>query len=57
MEHEGRSLFPSKLRLTQATANITATTMMYKASTFRLRSYKAHMRMMEIPISGEKNHK
>ena len=29
-------------------------TMMYKASTFRLRSYKAYMRMIIIPVLGEK---
>jgi hypothetical protein len=54
IEREGRSLFPSKLRLTQSTANITAAMMIYKASTFRLRPYKAYMRMITIPISGEK---
>jgi hypothetical protein len=56
MEREGRSLLPSKLRLTQVTTNITATTMMYKASTFRLCSYKAYMRMIAIPVSEEKKY-
>ena len=54
MERKGKSLFPSRLRLTQSTANITTPTMMYKASTFRLRSYKAYMRMIKIPISRGK---
>ena len=55
MEHEGRSLFPSKLRLTQATTYTTVPMVMYKTSTFWLHSYKVYMCMIAISISREKN--
>ena len=42
------------MRLTQAMAKITIATMMYKASTFRLRPYKAYMRMINIPVRQKK---
>jgi len=38
------------MRLTQAMIKIIRATMIYKASTFRLRSYKAYMRIINIPI-------
>ena len=46
--------FPLQLALTQATTNVTAPTMTYKASTFRLRLYKAYMRMINIALSKGK---
>jgi hypothetical protein len=54
MEYEAKSWFPAKLRLTQATITITTATMMYKASTLWLRSYKAYMRMINMAISNGK---
>ena len=48
--------FPVKLRLTQAPNTIATVTTIYKASTFRLRSYKAYIRMINMPILGGKYH-
>ena len=54
IEYQARYLFPLKLQLTQPTTTIATATTMYKASTFRLRSYKAYIRMINIPTSGRK---
>ena len=49
-------MLPSEIKLTPPPITIATTTTMYKASTLRLRSYKAYIRMISIAILEGKYH-